>query len=132
MQIEIVGRNGEGSSSSRTLSLRPRGVPRARRYEIGTPVRYRAGGEREWQEGQLENISTTGVLFRADRSLFLDTNIEMRFFLPIELIGENAAEVFCRGSVVRFSEGEGPGGVVSIAARIEHSRFLRPTGRKRG
>jgi hypothetical protein len=95
-------------------------------------VRYRTSGEREWQEGVLENISISGILFRASRSLYLDTAIEMRFSLPIELNGESAAEVFCRGSVVRFTDCEKPGGKVSIAARLDHSRFLRPMDRERG
>jgi hypothetical protein len=95
-------------------------------------VRYRTSEDREWQEGVLENISISGILFRARRFLYLDTTIEMRFHLPIELNGESAAEVFCRGSVVRFTECQKPGGEMSIAARLEHSRFLPPMGRKRG
>lgn len=80
--------------------------------------------------GVLENISTSGILFRADRSLYLDTTVEMKFFLPVELNGENAAEVFCRGTVVRLCERESAGGKVSIAARLEHSRFLRSIGQR--
>jgi PilZ domain len=91
-------------------------------------VRYRTRGTRDWQAGELENISTTGLLFRTGQPLYLDTTIEMQFSLPIELSGENAAEVFCRGSVVRSTESEMRGGTVHIAVRIEHSRFLRPAG----
>jgi hypothetical protein len=132
MQIEIVGRNGSGANNTTPVSVRSSGIPRARRYEIQAMVRYRASGEREWQNGVLENISISGVLFRASRSLYLDATIEMRFYLPIELNGESAAEVFCRGSVVRFIDCERSGGDVSIAARLDHSRFLRPMQRKRG
>lgn len=76
----------------------------------------------------MANISTSGVLFRTDRALFLNTRIEMRFLLPVELNSESAAEVFCRGSVVRLGDCECPEKRVSIAARLEHSRFLRPAG----
>lgn len=101
-------------------------ISRARRYEIGTLIRYRARGEREWHEGVTENISISGVLIRTRQALEPKTAIEMRFFLPIELDGECAAEVFCRGLVIRSSKCRFPAGSVTIAARIVHSRFLRP------
>lgn len=101
-------------------------VSRARRYEIGTLIRYRARGEREWHEGVTENISISGILIRTGRFLNPKTAIEMRFFLPVELDGECAAEVFCRGLVIRSSRCRFPAGSVMIAARIVHSRFLRP------
>ncbi|HEX4004979.1 MAG TPA: PilZ domain-containing protein [Acidobacteriaceae bacterium] len=106
------------------------GISRARRYEIGTVIRYRVRGEREWHEGVMENISSSGVLIRTGQSLHPDTSIEMRFVLPVELHGECAAEVLCRGSVVRSSKCAAPRGSVTIAARINHSRFLRQTGKK--
>lgn len=101
-------------------------VSRARRYEIGTLIRYRARGERQWREGVTENISISGVLIRAEEVLEPRTAIEMRFLLPIELDGERAAEVFCRGLVIRSSKCRFPVGTVTIAAKIVHSRFLRP------
>ena len=113
-----------------TVNGSPNGVARARRYDIGTVLRYRVRGEREWREGVMENISITGVRIRTTHYLKPDTVIEMRFFLPIELNGECAAEVLCRGSVVRASECEVPGGEVVVAARIDHSRFLRQMSRK--
>jgi len=104
-------------------------VFRARRYEIGTHIRFRVRGDREWHEGVTENISISGVLIRGTHSLEPNTAIEMKFFLPVELDGECAAEVFCRGIVVRSSKCRIPAGTVTIAARIVHSRFLRQTGR---
>lgn len=101
---------------------------RARRYEIGTVIRYRVRGEREWHEGVTENISTSGVLIRTDRSLESKTAIEMRFFLPVELDGETAAEVFCRGLVIRSSKCRIPANTVTIAVKIAHSRFIRQMG----
>lgn len=100
-------------------------IPRARRYEIGTAIRFRVRGEREWQEGLTENISVSGLLIRSGRALDPRTAIEMRFFLPVELDGECAAEVFCRGFVIRSSKCRIPAGTWTIAARIMHSRFLR-------
>jgi hypothetical protein len=102
-------------------------VPRARRYEISTVTKYRIQGEREWYEGVMRNISISGVLIGAAFSLPPETVIEMRFSLPVHLTdGIRAAEVFCRGSVVRSSKSTIPGkSATMIAARIIHSRFLR-------
>lgn len=116
--------------SSRAASITPGDISRARRYDIGTVIRYRVRGERDWQEGVTENISISGVLLRAPRPLESGVAIEMRFFLPVELQGECAAEVFCRGLVVRSSYCSGQSGEVTIAARIVHSRFLRQMGRR--
>jgi len=114
--------------SDRALSATNAEVSRARRYEIGTVIRYRVRGERDWHEGMTENISISGVLIRTDRSLDSQTAIEMRFFLPVELDGECAAEVFCRGFVIRSSKCRVPAGTFTIAARIMHSRFHRQMG----
>lgn len=116
--------------SQQAADLSQNRVNRARRYAMGTILRYRVSGEREWREGVMENISISGVLLRAARPLAPDTVIEMRFLLPVELHGESAAEVLCRGSVVRSSHRGVPGGPVNIAARIVHSRFLRQMGQK--
>jgi len=114
--------------SERAYSASNPETPRARRYDIGTAIRYRVRGEREWHEGLTENISISGVLIRSGRSLDPQTAIEMRFFLPVELDGECAAEVFCRGFVIRSSKSRIPAGTFAIAARIMHSRFLRQMG----
>lgn len=114
--------------SDRASSTTNTEVSRARRYEIGTVIRYRVRGEREWQEGLTENISISGILIRSVHSLDPKTAIEMRFFLPVELDGECAAEVFCRGFVIRSSKCRIPAGSFTIAARIMHSRFLRQMG----
>jgi len=103
-------------------------LPRARRYEIGTAIRFRVRGEIDWHAGPTENISISGLLIRTGRALDPKTAIEMRFFLPVELDGECAAEVFCRGFVIRSSKCRIPAGSFTIAARIMHSRFLRQMG----
>lgn len=107
------------------------GVPRARRYGIGTSIRYRVGGANGWREGTMQNISISGVLLSMDQPLEIDTTIEMRFVLPVELLnGESAAEVLCRGVVVRSSPADSPEGAARVAAKIISSRFLRQPARK--
>src|SRR5208282_3237444 len=105
-------------------------IPRAHRYEIGTVMRYRIRGQQEWREGLMKNISISGVLIRAADFVAPDTAIEMRFFLPVHLEGQSAAEVVCRGSIVRSSKCNEMGEAAMVAARINHSRFLRQRERR--
>jgi len=105
-------------------------VTRAQRYEIDALVRYRIKGEKEWREGVMMNISTSGVLLHAANTFPPDTVIEIKFSLPVHLIGEKAAEVLCRGPVVRSSGCSEPGVAAIVAARINHSRFLRQKDKK--
>jgi len=114
----------EKSAQKESDKLRGR-IARAQRYELGTFIRYRIRGEKKWREGMMKNISISGVLIHGDQSVPPDTAIEMRFSLPIHLQGESAAEVLCRGSVVRTASFGGPGEAAIVAARINHSRFLR-------
>ena len=75
---------------------------RAPRYPLRIPLRYRQSGEQLWHEGRTENISRSGVLFRTDHLMPLQTPIEMLLALPAEVGGgEDAATVICRGRVVR-------------------------------
>lgn len=104
-------------------------MARAQRYAIDTLLRFRVRGDSEWYEGVMENISTSGVLIRTSQRLEPDTVLEMRFFLPVELDGECAAEVICRGSVIRLSPDQVSDGTMRVAAKIIHSRFLRQLGK---
>ena len=99
-------------------------VARAQRYEINTGMQYRIRGEKQFREGLVKNISISGALIRAT-FMELGTAVEIRFSLPVHLQGESAAEVFCRGSVVRSSKSEDPEEAAMVAVKIEHWRFLR-------
>jgi len=102
-------------------------VPRAKRYRISAATKYRIQGQGVWYEGVMKNMSTSGVLIGTGFSLPLKTVIEVRFLLPVQLaVGESAAEVHCRGSVVRSWNCQLPAEAAAmVAARISHSRFLR-------
>jgi hypothetical protein len=99
------------------------GVRRAPRFALDVPLRYRAVGERDWSSGQSANISRSGVLFRADRALPLETPVELAFKLPVKLLGELAARVVCSGEIVRAAEG--PKQSATLAATIVRFRLGR-------
>lgn len=105
-------------------------IPRARRYGLGTSIRYRVGGENVWREGMIENISVSGVLLIAHKALDVNTSIEMRFVLPVMLKDESAAELLYRGVIVRSFPAQGSGHEFKVAAKFVSSHFLRRSARK--
>jgi len=84
-----------------------------------TPVRYRLVGDSNWHQGQTENISRSGLLFRVERASEPRAPIEMRLALPVTLDGEAAASIVCFGRIVRKGED------FTLAAKILEYRFER-------
>src|SRR5579859_535620 len=76
-------------------------LDRDQRFAIQAPLRYRETPGAEWLEGHTENISYSGVLFRAPELLQPDTPLEMTFVLPVNTRGDAGATVFCHGRTVR-------------------------------
>ena len=90
------------------------------------PVRYRPLGEPEWRAGSTANISGSGVLFRGDGSLDVDTPIEIAITLPRASPALRAPEVRCQAQIVRRAA-SAPAGVFMAAAFSEFEfapRFL--------
>ena len=107
---------------------RMRKIPpfRARRFNLHLPLRYRPVGEKTWRPGTTENISRSGLLFRATETLQPNAQLEINLVLPVEIAGIAATEVVCRGEVVR-SEGAKPGEAgklnPALAAKILQYHF---------
>jgi hypothetical protein len=98
-------------------------VPRATRYPIQMPVRFRERGQAEWQEGTTVNISRTGVIFQSRIDLPPKALIEMQIMLP-HIIGEPTANVLCWGPVVRTDASlTEKRGQPALAAAILRYRF---------
>jgi PilZ domain len=95
---------------------------RARRFPLPLPLRYRSIGGTQWRDGQVENISRSGVLFRADHLLAVDTPLEISFVLPV---GDRPG-VVCRGRVVRTVPPSADAAPPGLAATIASYHFLRP------
>lgn len=100
---------------------------RAQRYEIVAAVHFRIPREQKWREGIIQNISTSGILIRTNEVCPADTDLEMRFGLPVDLPYSRAAEVYCRGVVVRSSRSLDENEKGFIAATIDQSRLIRST-----
>lgn len=76
-------------------------VPRAPRFPNEGPLRFRPGGQGEWYQGVMFNISESGVVFRSLQTMDVASPVELNFVMPKEISGKEGAVVFCRGEVVR-------------------------------
>jgi hypothetical protein len=96
---------------------------RAQRFQLHLPLRYRRLGEKNWHDGQTQNISRSGMLFQADEPLQPAVQLEINLVLPAEIAGLSATEVVCRGEVVRAIKPNGGAVTPALAARILQYHF---------
>jgi len=100
---------------------------RAQRFNLHLPVKYRMIGQDDWREGTTENISRSGMLFRAEEMIPANAQLEIYLVLPAEIAGLSAAEVVCRGEIVRATAPEQPNMHPAVAAKILQYHFQHDT-----
>jgi hypothetical protein len=93
-------------------------APREPRRILQVRVRYRPAGDETWREGRSENISRSGVLFRADSFVSPETPLEMVLILGGEIGEQSAGTLVCFGRVVRIEAGNENNPRAAIAATI--------------
>ncbi len=96
---------------------------RATRFDLHLPLKYRLVGESGWREGTTENISRSGMLFQAEEPIAPNAQLEINLVLPAEIAGLAAAEVVCRGEVVRTVKSESSTVTPTLAAKILQYHF---------
>ncbi|MBV8051960.1 MAG: response regulator [Acidobacteriaceae bacterium] len=96
---------------------------RAQRFKLNLPLRYREIGQRDWRAGTTENISRSGLLFRAEEAIAPSVQLEINLVLPAEIAGLASTEVMCRGEVVRNIDAETPAMSPALAAKIVQYHF---------
>ena len=94
--------------------------PRAFRFHVQSPLRYRENGQTDWCEGTVINMSRTGVLFRAAHEVEPKTMLELQIRFPTE---DPPANVMCWGPAVRMELPQPPDSQPAIAAAISRYRF---------
>jgi PAS domain S-box-containing protein len=96
---------------------------RAQRFNLHLPVKYRLLGQDEWRKGTTENISRSGMLFRAEEMIPANAQLEIYLVLPAEIAGLSAAEVVCRGEIVRAMAPDQSAMHPAVAAKILQYHF---------
>jgi hypothetical protein len=95
---------------------------RAARLPLNLQLRYRSVGAARWHEGRVENISRSGVLFRATDLVDVDAQVEITLLLPVR---PSASAIVCRGRIVRTVLPGGSERRPGLAATISRYRFRR-------
>jgi hypothetical protein len=110
-------------TSGQTLSVDAQ-TARAERFAVQAPMLCRIAPYSPWHNGQIENISTTGVLFRSDIRLGVQRRLDMSFTLTDPVAGVPPSSiVVCQGRIVRVASRDD--GSTAFGVAIEHQRFVR-------
>jgi hypothetical protein len=99
---------------------------RAQRFQLKIPLRYRCGADGDWHRGASINISRSGMLFHGEHWVAPRVRLEMALFLPQQPGVDLAAELVCRGTVMRSEWSGIAKGDPLIAIVISHYRLVRP------
>jgi hypothetical protein len=102
------------------------GRPREPRFAVNLQVRYRTPDVPHWQTAVTENISRSGVLLRAERSLTPRTAVELVLQVPNPFAGGPAGDVTCVGDVVRDEPRNGGTPTHAVAVAVGNYRLSRP------
>jgi len=95
------------------------------RFAIAMGVRFRPLDEINWREGEIEDISRSGIRFHTAQPVDLNTRIEFMFDLPVEMGGEAGAHVVCVGEITRVIPPSAPDQWPVLAASIGDYHFVR-------
>jgi hypothetical protein len=106
-----------------TSEMGPR-VDRAPRFSIPMSKRYRRPGEKAWRRGKVENVSRTGVLFSARLWMEPGAPLEMKLHLADAVAVPGAAQILCKGSVVRAVQASPISSALSLAANIRSYKLI--------
>jgi len=88
---------------------------RGERHEVELPMRYRLPHENRWCNAVVQNLSASGVLFRASREIAVGSPLVMD--LRFQSIG--TSRVITRGAVVRVLHSPQSADKWFVAARLE-------------
>ena len=100
-------------------------IARAQRFPIRAAMHYRIVGEGRWYVGTVDNMSSTGVLFHGERTVGVDSSIEVTVNVPGSLAAGHSSKMVSRGKVIRLSPGAFDSDPIVMAAELYRLRILR-------
>ena len=92
-------------------------------FQSSLAAQIPAGWGTRLAQGTTENISRSGMLFQAEEMIPANAQLEINLVLPVEIAGLSAAEVVCRGEVVRSLKPGASTTTTALAAKILQYRF---------
>ena len=96
-------------------------MPRANRFPLTLPVRYRVRGDKGWSYGITRNISSSGLLFQSGRTVSRDAAMDIEVVLPGD--EDATVRVVSRGAVKRIASSAKSDQL--IAATLDASELVR-------
>ena len=112
------------STKRRTRAQKTTWVPRARRIKMHATVRYRDKNLGTWNDGNIQNLSQSGVLLNGPQRFPENTLIEMVFEMPEEISGQKNSKVLCQGRITRMKEARQDAESHQFAASILDYKFI--------
>ena len=97
---------------------------RATRFAIPMSLRYRRRGDKSWRRGKVENVSRSGVLFSARLWMEPGAPVEMKLHLADAAGVPSAAQVFCKGNVVRAVTPSSISQKLSLAVNFQSYKLI--------
>jgi hypothetical protein len=88
-------------------------------------MRYRIIGEKSWHVGTVENISATGVLFRGEHVVRVNSLIEVTVNMSRSLAEGYSSKIVSQGKVVRVTQDVADPETGMMAASLGRLRILR-------
>lgn len=102
-----LSRKPTGSAVAKALRQVVRWVPRPRRLSVAGQVQYREMKAESWNRGELENISSSGLLFHCSDVIVIGTLLEIELDMPPEICGGSVPRrVRCVAQIVRTEQRE--------------------------
>jgi hypothetical protein len=95
------------------------------------PVRFRTQGETDLHPGTIENVSQSGLFLRTEQCPSPNDTLEMVFQMPVEISGQENADVLCMGQVVRIAPPSQNVSENGFAVTILDYHFLHTDTRKK-
>jgi hypothetical protein len=92
---------------------------KAQRFDLKLPLQVLSKVQRGAQAGETRNLSSGGVLFKANTALTLGENVEYVITFPTPPEAKLEVRLRCVGKVVRFSPD------AEVAATLERYEFIR-------
>lgn len=100
-------------------------ISRAQRFSIKAMMHYRVVGEERWYAGNVDNMSSTGILFHGERVININSPIEVAVHIPGSAAAGHRSKMVSRGTIVRLMRDTVDPHLTMMAAVLHHLRLLK-------